>query len=157
MLWAVTRMPVAWITYAVVLWGWHVPAAYDSALADGLLHDVEHVAFFVSAVTFWWPVLDPAPHVGRSAHAGLRVIYLVTGALQSAALGLLLAGSPVPLYTSYIAREAEGLSALDDQALGGVVMWGVGGAVDMLVLLVLVYRFLAANAHDHRAAAPSRP
>lgn len=153
MLWAVTRMPVAWVTYAIVLWVWHVPAAYDSALGNRLLHDIEHVAFFLSAVVFWWPVLDPAPHVGRSAHPGLRVVYLVTGALQSATLGLLLAGSPVALYTSYAAREAEGLSALEDQALGGVVMWGLGGAVDMLVVLVLVYRFLSANAPDPRAGA----
>ncbi|HYY73775.1 MAG TPA: cytochrome c oxidase assembly protein, partial [Solirubrobacterales bacterium] len=39
-----TRMPVAWIAYAGVLWGWHLPWAYESALGDRLLHDLEHVA-----------------------------------------------------------------------------------------------------------------
>src|SRR5439155_17115442 len=36
----VTAMPVTWIGFALVLWGWHVPAAYDAALSDRFVHDV---------------------------------------------------------------------------------------------------------------------
>ena len=145
-LWGATRMPVAWLGYAAVLWGWHLPSAYESALADRLLHDLEHLAFFVTAVLFWWPVIDPAPHLGKPRHPALRVVYLVTGALQSAALGLVLTVSPIVLYSSYApAVERRTLSPLEDQALGGVVMWGFGGAVDMLAVIVLLYRLLAAE------------
>ena len=74
----------------------------------------------------------------------MRVVYLVTGALQGAALGLLLAASPVVLYPSYAAPSEPGpLGPLDDQALGGVVMWAVGGAVDTLAVILLLYRFFA--------------
>jgi cytochrome c oxidase assembly factor CtaG len=144
---SLTRMSVAWIAYAGVLWGWHLPWAYESALGDRLRHDLEHLLFFGSAILFWWPVVSPAPHFGRPAHPALRVVYLVTGALQNAALGLLLAASPVVLYPSYAAdREPGTLSPLDDQALGGVVMWAVGGAVDMLAVILLLYRFFASDA-----------
>ena len=141
-----TRAPVAWLAYALVLWGWHLPWAYESALGDRRLHDLEHLAFFGSAILFWWPVVGPAPHFGRPVHPALRVVYLVTGALQGAALGLLLAASPVALYPSYGTPRAPGtLGPLEDQALGGVVMWAVGGAVDMLAVILLLYRFFTSD------------
>ncbi len=140
---ALTRVPVAWLGYALVLWLWHLPPAYDAALEDRLLHDLEHLAFFGSAVLFWWPVINPAPHVGRALHPGAGVVYLVLGALQSAGLGLLLAASPTVLYSSYTASRGLGrLSPLEDQALGGVVMWGLSAVIDMLAVMVLLYRFL---------------
>jgi putative membrane protein len=70
-------MPEAWIAYAVVLWGWHLPWVYESALGDRFLHDLEHLALFGSAILFWWPVVGPAPHFGRPGDPALRVAYLV--------------------------------------------------------------------------------
>jgi hypothetical protein len=68
-------------------------------------------------------------------------------AWMGAALGLLLAASPVALYPSYAAeRESGALSPLEDQALGGVVMWAVGGAVDTLGVILLLYQFFASDA-----------
>jgi cytochrome c oxidase assembly factor CtaG len=133
---ALTRMPVAWTLHAAALWLWHLPTVYDAALASGILHDVEHLVFAATAALFWWPVIDPAPHGGAAAPLGRRVVYLVLGAFQSSALGVVLLTAPRALYT---------YGALDDQALGGVLMWAIGGAVDMAAVLVLLYRFLAAR------------
>lgn len=154
---AATRVPVAWLASTAVLWFWHLPPVYDATLRDPLLHDLEHLAFFVGAMLFWWPVINPAPHVGAAPHPGLRVVYLVTGALQSAILGLLLAASPTVLYASYTsARRPWELSPLDDQALGGVVMWGVMGGVDMLAVMLLLYQYFALE-DDSRRLATTRP
>jgi len=133
---ALTRMPVAWTLHAAALWIWHVPVVYDAALASSALHDAEHLVFAATAALFWWPVIDPAPRGPASPPLGGRIVYLVLGAFQSAALGVVLVATPWPLYA---------YGALDDQALGGVLMWAVGGAVDMAAVLVLVYRFLAAG------------
>jgi len=133
---ALTRMPVAWTLHAAALWVWHVPALYDAALASGTLHDLEHILFAGTAVLFWWPVIDPAPRLSRPPALGRRIVYLVLGAFQSAGLGIVLVATPRALYA---------YGALDDQALGGVLMWAVGGAVDMAAVLVCVYRFLAAG------------
>jgi putative membrane protein len=149
---AMTRAPVAWLAYAAVLGVWHLPPAYDATLRDPLLHDLQHLGFFGSALLFWWPVINPAPRVGAALHPSRRVVYLVAGALQSAMLGLLLAASPTVLYSSYSAeRRPGGLTPLDDQALGGVVMWGVTGAVDMLAVILLLNRYFALD------EAPGRP
>ena len=132
-----TRMTVAWPTYALVLWLWHLPGPYEAALRSRLLHHLEHVLFFGSAVLFWWPMLCPSPRLRPISHPAARVAYLILGALQSAALGLVLASRPEPLYANYAATAATwGLTASDDQALGGVLMWSVGAAVDMAAAFV---------------------
>jgi cytochrome c oxidase assembly factor CtaG len=150
---ALTNPAMAWLLYALVLWLWHLPAAYDAALGSRLLHDVEHVAFFGSALLFWWPIVAPTPRVRPPAPHGLGIVYLVLAAFQSGLLGLLLTLSPWALYAPY--RETAslwGFTPEEDQALGGMVMWGVGGAIDMLAVLVLLYRHLAAEDSPRRQA-----
>lgn len=138
---ALTRMPVAWTLYALVMWLWHLPVAYDAALASGWLHDLEHITFGAAAVVFWWPVIGPAPHLAAAPSPVARVVYLVLAALSSGALGVLLAASPTPLY-AYPAAP-DGPSPLEDQAWGGVAMWAIGGAIDMGAVLAVVGRVMA--------------
>jgi len=137
---AATAMAPAWIAFALTLWIWHVPAAYDAALSSRWLHDLEHLSFFAAALLFWWPVIHPAPRFRRGAPYPARVVYLVLGAFQTAALGLSITLAPTILYRSYTAA-----GALEDQTRGGVVMWGLGGAVDMFAVLVLVYVTLGSD------------
>jgi putative membrane protein len=138
---ALTRMPVAWTLYAIVLWGWHLPTAYDAALARGWLHDLEHLAFALAAIVFWWPVIGPAPRSAAPPTAVARVVYLVLAAFSSSALGVVLAASPTPLYA--YPTTVDAVSAQEDQAWGGIVMWAVGGAIDMAAVLAVVARVVA--------------
>ena len=155
-LWRTLTIPwLAWIAFAVIVWGWHVPEAYDAALSSRVLHDAEHLAFFAGAVLFWWPVIHPAPRVRASMPAVIKVLYVVLAAFQTAALGLILTLAPVLVYRSYASTTLPyGLSALDDQVWGGVVMWAVGGLVDMIIVLVLVHRSLGTTRSEPVAATP---
>jgi len=132
-----TALPAAWLVGVLVIWLWHLPIAYDAAVDDRVVHDVEHLAFFTSAVLFWWPIVQPHPRLRPAASYAARVVYLVVAALQGGLLGLLLASSGRPWYRAY--------ASLEDQSLGGLVMWGLGGAVDMLAVLVLMARYLASQ------------
>ncbi len=140
---ALTWMPVAWLTYALTLWLWHLPAAYEAALTHRLLHDAEHLAFFGAGLLFWWPVIAPAPHLRPRVHHGARIVYLVLATFQEAGLGLVLTVVPWVLYPSYaLAPRVLALTAEQDQTWGGIVMWGAGGAIGMLVVLALLFRLL---------------
>jgi putative membrane protein len=147
--WGLTAMPVAWLVHILVIWLWHLPVAYDAAVADRLLHDLEHLAFFGSAVLFWWPIVQPAPRVRARPVYGARVVYLVLAAVQTGLLGLLLTLSPEAWYRSYASTE--------DQSLGGVVMWGLGGALDMLAVLILMFRYLASQDQTATPRSESAP
>lgn len=148
---ALVAPPVAWLLHALTLWGWHWPPLYDAALADARLHALQHVTLFATALAFWWPVVGPAPRVRRPAGPAARIAYLVLGAFQTAALGLLLTLSPWALYPGY----AGAPDALGDQARGGIVMWGAGGLVDMAAVMALVWRLLARE--EGPAIDPPRP
>jgi len=134
---ALTIAWVAWLVHVLAVWLWHLPGAYDLAVADRLVHDVEHLVFFGTAIFFWWPIVNPAPRLRAPAGYGVRVVYLVLTALQGTLLGLLLAMSRQTWYRAYPSAE--------DQSLGGLVMWGIGGVVDMLAVLILVSFYLGAQ------------
>jgi putative membrane protein len=140
---ALTWAPAAWLVSALIVWFWHLPGAWEAALSDGLLHDLEHLALSGAGVLFWWPLIDPAPRLRAGLAYSLRVVYLVLAGGQQALLGLLLSMSPVVLYPSYQA----GVRPLDDQARGGVIMWASSGIIGLVTSMVLLYRLLE---HEER-------
>jgi len=139
---ALTDMPLAWGLFAITIWLWHVPALYDRALGNDLIHALEHATLFGAALVFWWPLLAPAPRVRPAVHPAAAVAYVVLAGFQSAGLGLGLTLWPSVLYTPYAGPAA---GALEDQAWGGVLMWAVSGVVDMAVVMALLWKFLAAG------------
>ncbi len=143
-----TWPPVAGLVYAVVLWGWHWPAAYEAALGAPWLHDLEHLTFFAGALLFWWPVVDPAPRTGGrrgGLYYGMRIAYLILATAQNTLLGAVLSLTERVLYPSY-AHDAGlfDLTPLEDQALGGGIMWS-GGHMYLVGILVVVWRALGAG------------
>lgn len=105
-----------------VLWAWHLPQAYDAAMADKGVYWVMQATLLASATAFWRAVLAPGQPAGQ---AGL----LILGAyMQMGLLGALLTFAPDPLYE--IHRQAPlawGFTALADQQLGGIIMWVPAG------------------------------
>jgi len=135
---AIVAPGIAWPLSATVVWLWHAPALYDLALENEAWHLVQHAAFVAAAVVFWWPVLAPAPRLRRPPSDGTRLAYLVLSALSNGGLGVLFASATRPFYAAY----AGAPDALDDQGLGGVVMWAVGSGVEMTAILLVVWRIL---------------
>jgi len=119
------------------LWLWHLPAAYQAALRDPVIHDVEHVAFFGTALLFWWPIVEPAPRLHERIHRGFAILYLLAATGQNTLLSALIALPERVLYPYYEAsRSPFGVSALDDQALAGGLMWSMGHMYLVPILLV---------------------
>jgi cytochrome c oxidase assembly factor CtaG len=152
-------MPVAGALSTLTLWAWHYPAAYEAALAWPVLHDAEHLAFFGTAVLFWWPVVNPAPRFRRLTSGvmyGARIGYLILATAQNTLLGAVLGLAERVFYPSYAAapRLLLDWSALDDQAFGGGVMWS-GSHMYLIAVLVLLHR--AMEAEGRRADARVRP
>ncbi len=59
-LWRVSWNPLwIWSVHALAIWVWHVPVLYELALNDPLVHDIEHLTFFLAAVLFWRVAIDP--------------------------------------------------------------------------------------------------
>jgi putative membrane protein len=141
-LWATLTDPlVAWALHAIALWAWHVPALFDGALENEGLHIAQHASFLVTALFFWWAVLGHDPR-GRYG-AGHSFIYLFTTMLHTSALGALLALAPTPWYAPYVETTvAFGFDPVQDQQLGGLVMWVPAGLAYVIAGLAVMGKML---------------
>jgi putative membrane protein len=109
--------------HGLALWGWHAPPLFDAAVADVLLHRLQHLSFFATGVIFWWAVL-------RRCDYGLAVWHLFVTMMHMTILSALIALSPRVLYNLQTAQAARfGLTPLEDQQLAGVVMWVPAGTI----------------------------
>lgn len=137
-LWQLLTLPLlAWALQALVLWSWHLPALFQAAVRSELVHALQHLSFFLAAVIFW-----PSLVAGRAGE-GVSVISLFTTAVHSSLLGALLVFAPIVWYVSYLESAGHwGLTPLEDQQLGGLIMWVPGGAVYLLAALWLLARWL---------------
>ena len=138
LLWTLTLMPVAWFLHVGTLWAWHFPDAYQAALRNHFLHDLEHLTFFGTALLFWWPIIGPAPRLHGRVHPGFGIVYLLAATGQNTLLGAVIALPERVLYPYYTAPpRLFGLSPLDDQAAAGGIMW-ISGHMYLLPILLLV-------------------
>ena len=69
--------------YMVNLWSWHYPPAFDAALRNDLIHDLQHLSFFISGVLFWWRIINPAPRVHGYIPYGFRILYVIAATLPT--------------------------------------------------------------------------
>lgn len=122
---------------------WHVPALYDAALEQPLVHALEHVTFFCAGVAVWWPLIQPVPM--RHGLRGLWVVpYLGAAKAGLGLLGVALIWSDTVFYRYYEqVPRIWSLSALEDQNVGGAIMMLEQSVVFVLALVVLFLRALA--------------
>jgi cytochrome c oxidase assembly factor CtaG/cytochrome c551/c552 len=124
------RPALACGAHAIALWVWHLPPFYDMALASPLLHAFAHTTLLGTAILLWWSVTR-----GRARVTG--ALWLFVTALHAGALGALLALSSRPWFAH---------AALDDQQLGGLLMWIPAGGVLTAMALALLGSWLRADA-----------
>ncbi|ADJ63808.1 cytochrome c oxidase assembly protein [Herbaspirillum seropedicae] len=141
----------AWLIHFAAVWGWHVPACFEAALRHEALHMTQHLSFFVSALLFWWSVLASWRRT-QPDHGAL--LYLFSTMMHTSALGALLALSSRLWYPAYGELPwSYGISPLEDQQLGGLIMWIPGALSYVIVALVLCARWLKGG--DDEAVHPA--
>jgi putative membrane protein len=129
---------------------WHVPALYDAAAEHAGVHMLEHASFFAAGVALWWPLIQPVPM--RRRLTGLQPLaYIAAAKAGLAALGLYLAWSSTPLYDYYEQTpRIWGLSPIEDQNIGGVIMMVEQSFTLVLVGVALFVRMLAQSEEEER-------
>lgn len=124
------------------LWFWHIPRFYNWALLNDFFHLLEHALFAFSAMLLWRNIIDAYPLKSR-LHMGLRILYLAATMALSVGLSAYLTyqteviyayeGIPMPEWWSYR------WSHLDDQRLGGLIMWVPGGTLMFIYMTITFF------------------
>ncbi len=130
----------AWLIHMVALWIWHLPVLYEAAVGNQYIHFLQHFSFFGSALLFWWALI-----YGRQGLLGYgaAVLYVFSTAAHSGLLGALLTFAAVIVYPSYAqTAPAFGVTAIEDQQLGGLIMWIPAGVLYTIAGLALLAGWL---------------
>ncbi|AXV17726.1 hypothetical protein CYG48_18100 (plasmid) [Neorhizobium sp. SOG26] len=123
-LWRTLTLPaVATSLHGLAIWIWHYPPLFDATVTDILMHRLQHLSFFGTAVLFWWAII-------WRASRGVAAWHQFVTMLHTSILGALIALMPTVLYRIQTQYALDwGMTPLEDQQLAGIIMWVPGGFI----------------------------
>ena len=131
--------------------GWHIPRAYEFALASENWHNFEHACFFFTNLMFWWPIIRPWPSRPLQSRWVL-IPYLLLADMVNTGVSAFLCFAGRLLYPSYAAIPRPfGLSALNDQVAAGAFMWVCGSVIYLVPAVAIVAQLLSSHSAAPRA------
>jgi len=137
--------------FALALWYWHTPGPYGATFASTAVYWTMHVTLYGSALWLWSTLLaSHRSHPVRALASGL------ISTVQMGFLGAVITLAPHAMYAPhFLTTIAWGLTPLQDQQLGGVIMWVPGCVVFLAVALWGVAPLMSER--PARRAAPLEP
>ncbi|HEY8614390.1 MAG TPA: cytochrome c oxidase assembly protein [Roseomonas sp.] len=131
--------------FAAVLWFWHMPAPYAWTFRSDPAWWAMHASLLGTAAWLWHGMT-------RATRVDVALLSGLATAAQMGALGAFLTFAPRPLFAPHALTTLPwGLTPLEDQQLGGLLMWVPGGVAFAALALLALSRTLRA-APDHGAA-----
>jgi cytochrome c oxidase assembly factor CtaG len=132
---------VAVAIWLLVMYGWHLPPAFQLAAEHEGVHLCEHACFIAAGTIMWLALLGPFPKPEWFGN-GAKAIYVAVIHFSTMGLANILMWSGTVLYPFYVASDhAHGLEPLADQSISGVVLMIQSGAVMLGALFWLVLRW----------------
>jgi cytochrome c oxidase assembly factor CtaG len=154
----ITSPGIVWLLYVSALIGWHDPKLYDLALRNELVHDLEHLSFFITTMLLWWHVLGVAPRLHRTMGVGQRLVYTISVVPVSVIIGVAIAFAQNPIYTYYVdVPRLMGLSVLEDQMISGILMWIPGSEMFFWAALIVLTTVVKEDAKKKATQVPAWP
>jgi putative membrane protein len=147
----ITRPAAAFIVFTGVMYVWHIPAVYNLAQTNEGMHIFEHIMYIGASLIGWWPVASQAGSIIPKPSAPVSMLYLFLMTIPCTALAAILTFSSLPLYPLYVeAPRIMALNVLEDQRMGGLLMWLPTHMVLLLALGVTFFQWL--NGDENRQA-----
>jgi putative membrane protein len=127
---------VSGLLFFLALWIWHMPVPYEATFTSVSVYWAMHITLFGSAVWLWRGLLHHSP---QRAFAALTVGIL--SFVHMGLLGAVLAFATRPLFQRHLTTTYPwDLTPLQDQQLGGILMWVPGVALSLWIAVRSVNR-----------------
>jgi len=134
-----THPVVATVLFIASLYLWQWPRLHNLAILNEGVHYMMHVTMLAAGLLFFWRVFDqrPAP---KGTRFGLRLMMLWVAVLANIPLGVFTSFETHELYPAYdVAGRLFHMSAMDDERLGGFIMWAPSSMMMLLAVLVVIH------------------
>lgn len=159
--WLTKHSWVPWMTGVCIMWFWHIPVVFNNLFPSGatdpgsagaiaFLSDLHLISLVLAGILFSWPVVGPLRQERMATvHA---VLYLSAACIFCSILGLMITFAPLGIYTHYEhitdrfgfleqIRTENGISALVDQQVAGLIMWVPGCLIYLTASIWLLMKW----------------
>ncbi len=145
---ALTHPVVSWLVFAGVMWGTHFSPVFNASLEEPLVHELEHAAYLIAGLLFWWPIVGADPSPWRLPYP-VRAMYAFLQMPQNTFLALAIYSASEPMYPHYATLQRTwGPSVLEDQQLAGGLMWVIGDLTFLAAILFVVVQWMRQENRD---------
>jgi putative membrane protein len=139
-----------WVALAVwtaSMWIWHIPRFYDYAAAHPVVHELEHLSFFLGGVLVWNVLIDPA-RTGRVTVPGRIALAFAVFMLGDFVMAAILNGAfTYPLYADQPDRLL-GIGPEADRRIAALLMLAEQALTLGVCVAVLVFQYLEHPAEE---------
>jgi putative membrane protein len=145
------------VIFNVVFAAWHLPVLYNLAMQHHDVHIVQHLMFLVASVLMWWPLLSPVPELPRLAYP-MQMLYVFLLSIAMSIVSVYIVYADSLLYPAYAsAPRIWTISPMQDQLIGGLIMWIPGGLYFLAVISLIFFLWQRESAErDMRVPHPRR-
>ncbi|MGH7059971.1 MAG: cytochrome c oxidase assembly protein [Stellaceae bacterium] len=132
-------VPAAFL-FVGLIYFWLIPGVHFRAMIDPRLYAVMNWSMVLDGVLFWSLVLDSRPRPPARVSFGARIALALAVMFPQILLGAAITFSRTDLYPYYdlCGRLFPSLGALNDQHIGGVVIWIPPAMMSVVAVLVTI-------------------
>jgi cytochrome c oxidase assembly factor CtaG len=145
-----TRPWLAIVLFIVCFVAWYDSTVAGWLLAESNRHTLSLLVLGGTALLLWWHLIGTGPRLHVELSPWLAAIALLVVELASMSIAVPTTFATEPLYPHYVAafaaEEQRALHLVDDQALGGGLIWVAGSAVYLSSIVLILNRLF----HRHK-------
>ncbi|HTX49670.1 MAG TPA: cytochrome c oxidase assembly protein [Caulobacteraceae bacterium] len=145
-----TRPWAATALFVASLYAWQWPPFHNRAIIDDGVHYLMHITMLAAGLLFFWVVFDQRPPPKGGGY-GARLMMVWIGTLANIPIGAFTCLKSQELYPAYdTVGRLFGVSAMDDERLGGFIMWAPCSMMMLIALLLVVHAW---GSHEEKVVA----
>lgn len=142
---ASTTPGIVFILATVSFWIWYDPTIHHLTIRYSSLHTFETAWLLFVALLYWWHILGAFPYVHPPIPPLIRVMYTIVGTWPIKVVGLILMVSNQSIY-QYPQSFQVGNLNINDQGVGAILVWMLGGVVFSTTATLLMRDWLKGEA-----------
>jgi len=134
---------VAVALFNLVMVGWHIPAAFDLAENNQVVHIwLMHASFFLAGILFWLQFIPSPPFRSRMPLLGRAAALLVTNVIMIFIAMTLSIFTNQSVYAVYNHVPGVTLPPFADQQIGAAILWVCGDFWALPTMIVTIRKLL---------------